>query len=76
MDIIRAKEIIREFLEYNIDEDIKILGRDHPYEICDCIMGEIEEAYDMISDWFDIDESVMGNGSINDQYEFNKVEKK
>ena len=46
-----AKNLVNEYLKINLDEDVSILGEDHPYN--DTTIGKIREAYHIISDWFD-----------------------
>ena len=50
MDKKRAKELIREYLEHNLDEDVSILGEEHPYN--DSTIGEIREAFNILSELF------------------------
>jgi hypothetical protein len=47
MDINEAKELIDEYLSVNIDDDICVLGNDHPYN--DTTIGRIQEAYYLLS---------------------------
>lgn len=52
-EIYRAKEIIDNFLEIQIEDLVSILGRDHPYDLGENeTVGDIEEAYNTISEWF------------------------
>lgn len=48
MNIKEAKEIIGSYLDHNISEDVKILGKDHPYEVCECTIGKIQEAFNLL----------------------------
>lgn len=50
MPISRAKEIIGSYLDYNTSEDVKILGKEHPYEVCECTISDVREAFNLLDE--------------------------
>ncbi|HEC40577.1 hypothetical protein LCGC14_1320760 [marine sediment metagenome] len=48
LNIEEAKGIIGSYVEHNILEDLKILGKDHFYDVCECSIGEIKDAFDLL----------------------------
>lgn len=38
-----AKRIVEDYLYYNLDDDCKVLGEDHPYN--DTTIGKIRDAF-------------------------------
>ena len=44
--ILRAKEIVFDYIDNNIDQDLRILGADHPYN--DTTVCRIKEAFDIL----------------------------
>ncbi|KKL88367.1 hypothetical protein LCGC14_1925410 [marine sediment metagenome] len=48
MDIKKAKGIVGSYLEHSIIQDVKNLGEEHYYEACECSIGEIKEAFDLL----------------------------
>ncbi len=48
MDINKAKGIIGSYLDYGIGIDLKLLGKDHYHEFCECSIGELKEAFDLL----------------------------
>ncbi|KKL65731.1 hypothetical protein LCGC14_2152050 [marine sediment metagenome] len=52
MDIKKAKGMVGSYLEHSIIEDIKNLGEKHYYEVCECSIGEIKEAFDLLDNHY------------------------
>ena len=44
--ILEAKEKVYGYLDNNLNQDVKILGADHPYN--NTTIGEIKEAFDIL----------------------------
>lgn len=46
MDLKKAKDLVYGYLASNLEEDVSILGKDHPYN--DSTIGEIQKAFNIL----------------------------
>jgi hypothetical protein len=48
MDINQAKKLIGSYLDYRIHQDVKKLGVNHFIDACECTVGELQSAFELL----------------------------